>query len=92
MRRLMAILFVLVVAQSACAQGLIQSDQGGGMSRPNLAGEGFHLKTDQEIKQEKEREQAYKEGLSKIPDQKKTKVDPWGNVRSQSASQHPGSR
>jgi hypothetical protein len=73
MRRLMAILFVLVVAKSACAQGAIQSNQGG--FRPNLAGEKFHLKTDQEVKQEKEREQAYKEGLSKIPNQK-TKVDP----------------
>jgi hypothetical protein len=47
---------------------------------PNMFGEGRHLKTDVEVKQEQERESGYKAGLSKIPDQK-AKSDPWGNVR-----------
>jgi len=37
-------------------------------------------KTDDDIKYEQELDQAYKSGLSKIPDQK-AKADPWGNVR-----------
>ena len=48
---------------------------------PNLAGEeGTKLKTDVEIREAQEKENGYKAGLSKIPDQK-GKVDPWGNVR-----------
>jgi hypothetical protein len=37
-------------------------------------------KTDDEVKHERELDQAYKSGLSKIPDQK-AKADPWGGVR-----------
>jgi hypothetical protein len=51
---------------------------------PNLAAEGHKLKTDVEIKQEQEREAGYKSGLSKIPDAKVGKKDPWGGVRSTS--------
>ncbi len=47
---------------------------------PNLFQEGKHFKTDVEVQQERERESAYKSGISKIPDAK-TKVDPWGSVR-----------
>jgi hypothetical protein len=48
---------------------------------PNLAGpERAKLKTDVEIKEEQDRENGFKSGLSKIPDQK-AKIDPWGNVR-----------
>jgi hypothetical protein len=48
---------------------------------PNLAAGSSKLKTDVEIKQEKEREAGYKSGLSKIPDAKVGKQDPWGGVR-----------
>jgi hypothetical protein len=53
---------------------------------PNLTGETRKLKTDVEIKQEEEREAGYKSGLSKIPDAKATKTDPWGGVRGTSSS------
>ena len=43
-------------------------------------------KTDDDIKYEQELDQAYKSGLSKIPDQK-AKSDPWGNVRGAAAPQ-----
>jgi hypothetical protein len=46
----------------------------------NLMGEGAHRKTDVEANQERDRESAYKSGMSKIPD-KKVKNDPWGAVR-----------
>src|ERR1700722_19998887 len=46
----------------------------------NLRGEGMHRKTDGEVNQERDRESAYKSGMSKIPD-KKVKNDPWGVVR-----------
>lgn len=54
---------------------------------PNVVGEGAKLKTDVEVKQEREREAGYKSGLGKIPDSK-GKVDPWGGVRS--AAPAPG--
>jgi hypothetical protein len=44
-----------------------------------LLNDGFHLKTDVEVNEERER--AYKSGMSKIPDQKVKKNDPWGAVR-----------
>jgi hypothetical protein len=34
-----------------------------------------------EVNEERERERAYKSGMSKIPDQKVKKNDPWGAVR-----------
>jgi hypothetical protein len=46
----------------------------------NLFDEGSHRKTDVEVYQERDRESAYKSGMSKIPD-KKVKSDPWGAVR-----------
>ena len=46
----------------------------------NMFSGGNHLKTDVEVKQEQDRERAYKSGINKIPDQK-AKVDPWGAVR-----------
>jgi len=39
------------------------------------------LKTDEDVRQEQERENGYKAGLSKIPAPKAT-TDAWGNVRS----------
>jgi hypothetical protein len=43
-------------------------------------------KTEDDVKYERELDQAYKSGLSKIPDQK-AKSDPWGNVRGAAAPQ-----
>jgi hypothetical protein len=43
-------------------------------------------KTEDDIRYERELDQAYKSGLSKIPDQK-VKADPWGNVRSAATPQ-----
>ena len=51
---------------------------------PNLAAGSTKLKTDVEVRQEQERENGYKAGVSKIPDAN-GKVDPWGGVRSSSA-------
>jgi hypothetical protein len=62
---------------------------------PNLFQERKHLKTDVEVQQERERESAYKSGISKIPDPK-AKADPWGNVRGagpqSDQSQRPASK
>ena len=58
---------------------------------PNLMGDGIKLKTDVEVKQEQERENGYKAGLSKIPDQK-AKADPWGNVRASTPQANPTHR
>lgn len=48
---------------------------------PNMAGSNVKLKTDVEVKKEKEREAGYKSGISRIPDAK-AKTDPWDGVRS----------
>jgi Ni/Co efflux regulator RcnB len=72
-------LLLAVVAAPAAAQIPGQGD-GGARPNMNLLNEGMHLKTDEEVKQEQEKERAYKAGMSKIPDQK-VKVDPWGAVR-----------
>jgi hypothetical protein len=47
---------------------------------PNLAGGGAKLKTDVDVRQEREREAGYRSGVNKIPDAK-GKSDPWGGVR-----------
>jgi hypothetical protein len=47
---------------------------------PNLAGGGAKVKTDTELKQEREREAGYRSGVNKIPDGK-AKSDPWSAVR-----------
>ena len=48
---------------------------------PNLAGGGAKVKTDAEVRQERERESGYRSGVNKIPDGK-AKSDPWSGVRS----------
>ena len=47
---------------------------------PNLAGEGVKLKTDADVKAERDREAGYRSGVNKIPDGK-AKSDPWAGVR-----------
>jgi hypothetical protein len=74
---LLAVVVLAAAAAPAAAQMPGQSQTGPAM---NLFDEGRHLKTDEEVKGEQERERAYKSGISKIPDQK-VKVDPWGAVR-----------
>jgi hypothetical protein len=79
---LTTLLLAAAVATPAAAQvpGIGQTQM---PSTMNLAGEGTHLKTDVDVKQEQEKERkerAYKAGMSKIPDQK-AKNDPWGTVR-----------
>jgi Ni/Co efflux regulator RcnB len=76
---LTTILLLAGMAAPAAAQANNQVDLGPSMNL--LGGDGFHLKTDEEVSRERERERAYKSGMSKIPDQK-AKNDPWGAVRS----------
>jgi hypothetical protein len=80
MRRLVAATIIVMMGGPALAQ--ISS---------NLMGDGIKLKTDEEVKQERERENGYKAGLSKIPDQK-AKSDPWGNVRASTPQANPAQR
>jgi hypothetical protein len=75
MRSLVAMMVIAAVATPAGAQ----------MS-PNIMQDMPKLKTDVEVKEEKDRESGYKAGLSKIPDQK-AKADPWGTVRGSEAPQ-----
>jgi hypothetical protein len=56
--------------------------------RPSLTlGGGQRTKTEDELKEDKARDAAYKAGIAKIPEQK-AKSDPWGNLRS-AAPQQP---
>jgi hypothetical protein len=80
MRSLVAAAIIIVAATPALAQ-----------ISPNLMGDGMKLKTDVEVKQEQERENNYKAGLNKIPDQK-AKADPWGNVRTSTPQANPSQR
>jgi hypothetical protein len=65
------------------------SPQGG---RPSFTlGGDKKAKTEDEIKYERELDQAYKSGLNKIPDQK-AKPDPWGNIRGAGTSQSTASQ
>jgi hypothetical protein len=65
------------------------SPQGG---RPSITlGGEKKAKTEDEIKYERELDEAYKSGLNKIPDQK-AKADPWGNIRGAATSQSTASQ
>jgi hypothetical protein len=76
-------LFTTILLLSGMAASAAAQMPGSAQSGPsmNMFGEGMHLKTDVEVKQEQDRERAYKSGMSKIQDQK-PKNDPWGAVRS----------
>jgi hypothetical protein len=54
---------------------------------PNLAGGNAKLKTDAEVRQEKEKEAGYRSGVNKIPDGK-PKTDPWSGVRNAAPAQN----
>jgi hypothetical protein len=80
---------VLALVIAAMATPAFAQLSGG--AGPNLAGEGVSkLKTDRDIKQEQDREAGYKSGLSKIPDAKPSKTDPWGGVRGASPAASGG--
>ena len=66
-------IFAFVIAMSLATPAFSQL-------APNLAGRDTKIKTDVEVREQEERENAFKSGLGKIPDGKAT-VDPWGNVR-----------
>ncbi len=78
MKRLLTTLMIVTIGTPALAQGL----------SPNLFEESKHMRTDEDVKKEQDRERAYKSGMSKIPDQK-AKPDPWGTVRSTPAPSNP---
>jgi hypothetical protein len=76
-------LFTTILLLSGMAASAAAQMPGSAQSGPKMnifGGDGFHIKTDVEVKQEQDRERAYKSGMSKIPDQK-AKNDPWGAVR-----------
>jgi hypothetical protein len=67
---MMAALMVVALAAPASAQ-----------LNTNMLGGGSKVKTDEDVKRETDSENAFKSGVAKIPDQKKGKQDPWGDVR-----------
>jgi hypothetical protein len=71
MRMLTTAMIIVVSATPAFAQFSFPTGIDGGKGL---------LKTDEDVRQEKERESGYKAGLSKIPAPKVT-TDAWGNVR-----------
>jgi hypothetical protein len=85
------ILLLAGMTATAAAQMPSRTDAGPSI---NLMSDGMHFKTDVEVKQEQDRERAYKSGVSKIPDQK-AKNDPWGVVRttpSTASNQRPAAK
>ena len=79
MKKLLTTTLLLAAMASPAAAQMPGTNQNQ-MPSFSMFGEGFHPKTDEEVKQERDKERAYKAGMSKIPDQK-AKSDPWGAVR-----------
>jgi hypothetical protein len=73
-------IMIVAMAAPAYAQLTPGSSSPEGAKPSITVGGNKKAKTDDDIKYERELDQAYKSGLSKIPDQK-AKADPWGNVR-----------
>jgi hypothetical protein len=48
----------------------------------NLMEAAKKIRTDEDVKQEEERNRAYQNAMKKLPDQNTAKADPWGTVRS----------
>ena len=91
MRSLVATVVIVALASPAYAQLATGGAPGSTSSegRPSLTlGGGQKTKTEDELKEDKVRDDAYKAGVAKIPDQK-AKSDPWGNVRSASPQPKP---
>jgi hypothetical protein len=73
-------MMIVAMAAPAYAQLTPGSSSPEGAKPSITVGGDKKAKTDDDRKYERELDQAYKSGLSKIPDQK-AKADPWGNVR-----------
>jgi hypothetical protein len=72
---------MLIVAMAAPAYAQLAPGSAPEGAKPSITmGGDKKAKSDDDIKYERDLDQAYKSGLSKIPDQK-AKSDPWGNVR-----------
>jgi hypothetical protein len=84
MRNLVATMVIVALGSPAYAQlspgGAPGSSSGGARPSITLGGE-TKSKTEDELKEDKARDDAYKAGVAKIPEQK-AKSDPWGNLRS----------
>lgn len=86
MRTIAAAILVAALATPALAQ--TPGGVGGGGSPLGGFGRDItHPKNEEDIKKEQARENDYKAGVSKIPDQKANN-DPWGNVRAADPKPH----
>jgi hypothetical protein len=86
-KSLVTTIVILALATPAYAQLSPGGSPGSAPSsgKPSLTlGGDKKAKTEDELEYEKERDEAYKAGLNKIPD-KKANTDPWGNVRGATA-------
>jgi hypothetical protein len=100
-KSLVTTMVIVALATPAYAQLSTGGAPGGGAPsgpRPSLTlGGDKNSKTKEELDYEKQRDDAYKSGLSKIPD-KKANADPWGSVRGAATTppkpnqQRPGSK
>jgi hypothetical protein len=91
MRALVATMVILALASPAYAQlstgGAPGSSSSSGRPSLTLGGE-TKSKTEDELKEDKARDDAYKAGIAKIPEQK-AKSDPWGNLRAAAPQPKP---
>jgi hypothetical protein len=91
MRSLVATMVIVALASPAYAQlspgGAPGSSSNGARPSLTLGGE-TKSKTEDELKEDKARDDAYKAGIAKIPEQK-AKSDPWGNLRSAAPQAKP---
>ncbi len=83
----MAAMVIAAVAGPAYAQ--VPGSGNSNAARPSITlGGETKSKSADELKEEKARDEAYKAGVAKIPDQK-AKADPWGNLRSAASPAKP---
>jgi hypothetical protein len=92
MRILVATMVIVVLGNPAYAQlapGGAPGDSTSSSARPSLTlGGGQKTKTEDELKADKARDDAYRAGVAKIPEQR-AKSDPWGNLRSAAPQPKP---
>jgi hypothetical protein len=91
MRSLVATIVIVALGSPAYAQLSTGGAPGGTSSsgRPSLTlGGEQKAKTEDDLKEEKARDDAYKAGVAKIPEQK-AKSDPWGNLRAAAPQPKP---
>jgi hypothetical protein len=83
----MTAIVIGALAGPAYAQVPGSNNSNGARPSITLGGE-QKSKTEDELKEEKARDEAYKAGVAKIPEQK-AKSDPWGNLRSAATPAKP---